>query len=138
MQFDHAAIACADVEAMRAWYAEVLRFEVRFTKPPSRPDARGAAYLMGPQGSAMTIELMPEKPAGPPAGGGALRETFARGLSHLALRVDRYEEWESRLTARGVRWTGEPVEALGGGKLRSFLDLEGNLLQIVERPGQSS
>ena len=134
MRFDHAAIACGDVEAMRAWYAEVLGFEVRFTKPPSPPDARGAAYLIGPPGSTMTVELMPERPPGPPATSGQLRETFARGLSHLALCIDRFEEWESRLTARGVRWTGEPVEALGGGKLRSFLDPEGNLLQIVERP----
>ena len=34
----------------------------------------------------------------------------------------------------GVRWLGPPGEAVGGGALRSFLDPEDNMLQIVARP----
>ncbi len=139
MLFDHAAIACGDVEAMRAFYVEVLGFEVVARKAPSRPDSPGATYLVAPPGSTAAIELTPEapveraQPAGRRAQDAALRGPFDRGLSHLAFRVDDFERWEALLDARGVRWTGGPVEAMGGGKLRSFLDPEGNLLQIVER-----
>jgi glyoxylase I family protein len=129
VRFDHAAIACGDVEAMRDWYEEVLGFAVLARKRPSRADASGTTYLVGPPGSSTAIELMPDDRLAAPG-----RKPFTRGLSHLALAVDDFAAWESRLSASGVRWLGEAVEAVGGGRLRSFLDPEGNMLQIVERP----
>jgi glyoxylase I family protein len=132
MRFDHFAIACRDVESMRAWYEKTLGFQVAARKSPARPDAPQTTYLVGPPGSPVTIELMPDDrhPR-------ASRKPFHPGLSHLAFAVDDFAAWESRLTAAGARWLGEPGEAVGGGRLRSFLDPEDNMLQIVERPGTS-
>ena len=51
----------------------------------------------------------------------------------MALTIDNFSEWEKRLSEHGIEWLGLPVEAVGGGKLRSFLDPEGNMLQIIQR-----
>lgn len=127
MTIDHAAIACNNVDALREWYERVLGFEVRFRKPPSRP-AGQPAYLVGPRGSAVAIELMGEDGSKRPE-----RGSHSPGLSHLAFRVEDFPLWEALLSERGVAWTGPAGEALGGGRVRSFLDPEGNMLQIVER-----
>jgi glyoxylase I family protein len=125
---DHIAIACRDVEALGAWYREVLGFEVAARKAPSRPDAPETTYLVGPPGEAARFEITPDDRRAPPA-----REPFTRGLSHIALRVDDFVAWERRISAGGGRWLGPAGEAVGGGKVRSFLDPEGNMLQIVQR-----
>ena len=128
MRFDHIAIACRDVERMRTWYEQVLGFRIVARKTPSRPDATGTTYLAGPEGSAITLELMPDDRTAPHA-----RQVFNPGISHIALRIDDLGEWEARLSSLGVRWLGERVDAVGGGCIRSFLDPEDNMLQIVQR-----
>jgi glyoxylase I family protein len=128
MYVDHIAIACRDVERMRIWYERVLGFEVRAQKTPSRPDASAPTYLVGLPGSPTTLELMPDDRTPIPG-----RQPFHRGLSHVALDVDDLREWEGRLSAADVKWLGAVVEAVGGGRLRSFEDPEGNMLQIVQR-----
>ena len=128
--FDHIALACRDVEAQCAWYQRVLGFEVHTRKEaPSRPGAPQTAFLLGPPASPMTLELMPDNRRDVSA-----REPFTRGLSHIALGVEDFTAWEALLEARGVEWLGPAGEALGGGRVRSFPDPEGNMLQIVGRP----
>lgn len=128
LRLDHIAVACKDVEAMLAWYQRVLGFNVVARKPSSRPGAQ-ATYLAGPAGSYVTLELMPDD--GEASSG---RQPFTRGIAHLAFVVDDIAVEESRLTALAVTWLGERGEATGGGWVRSFLDCEGNMLQLVERP----
>ena len=128
MRVDHIAIACHDVESLKAWYERVLGFVAVVRKESSRTGGQ-TAYLVGPGGSAATLELMGDDGAPPPQ-----RQPFTRGISHIALAVESIAESEKHLTALGVEWLGERGEALGGGFVRSFLDPEGNMLQIVERP----
>jgi catechol 2,3-dioxygenase-like lactoylglutathione lyase family enzyme len=127
MRLDHVAIACRDVERMRAWYEEALSFTAAARKPPPRPGAQ-AAYLIRPPDGGATLELMADD-----GGASAPRAAFTRGLSHVAIQVADFDACEARLTALGVRWLGDRAEALGGGILRSFLDPEENMLQIVQR-----
>jgi glyoxylase I family protein len=136
MRMDHVAIACQDVERMRAWYERVLGFGIVARRAPSPPDATGTpcapapqpTYLVGPPDGGATIELMPDD-----RGATAPRKPLTRGISHIAIRVPDIGEWEVRLTEFGVRWLGERAEATGGGMVRSFLDPEDNMLQIVQR-----
>ena len=136
MRIDHVAIACKDVERMRDWYERVLGFGIVARRAPSPPDATGTpgspapqpTYLVGPREGGATIELMPDD-----RGALAPRRPLTRGISHIALRVSDIGEWEARLTELGVHWLGERVEATGGGTVRSFLDAEENMLQIVQR-----
>jgi len=128
MMLDHIAIAFKDVERARAWYEEVLGFRVAARKAPARPDAPEAAYLLELPGRALALELMPDDRGRAPG-----RKPFTTGISHIALAVESLAEWEARLDAGKVKWLGPAGEALGGGRVRSFLDPEGNMLQIIER-----
>jgi glyoxylase I family protein len=76
------------------------------------------------------IELMPTKDAGPKP------ETVARfapGIRHIALRVRNFDAAYTDLKMSGIKFLGEPGDAVGGGRIVSFRDPEGNELQIVER-----
>ncbi|MDR1331298.1 MAG: VOC family protein [Tannerella sp.] len=119
---DHPAIAADDVEALSAWYCDVLGYDVyaRVDKP---------VYILGaPDGT--LIEIMPRDDTARPA-----RNTCTPGWSHLALRVSDIDAAMTALDRHGVAWEGAEFEAVGGGRIRNFTDPEGNLLQIVQRPG---
>jgi len=122
---DHPAIACYDVQRQINWYCQNLGMRVI---------ARGdTAALVGygddVKGSAM-IELMAKKHEGPPP---VEVPTHCPGLRHLALRVTSFDEAKSKLIAAGAIFLGEGGNAVGGGRIQSFRDPEGNELQIVER-----
>jgi catechol 2,3-dioxygenase-like lactoylglutathione lyase family enzyme len=77
------------------------------------------------------IELMPIKNPGGPKPIDVPR--FCQGLRHFAVRVSDFDKAYARLRAAGVQFLFEPVKAVGGGKIVSFRDPEGNELQIVQR-----
>jgi glyoxylase I family protein len=58
---------------------------------------------------------------------------LAPGLRHLAFRVANLDTACAQLQAAGVSFLGPASSALGGGRLISFRDPEGNELQLVER-----
>jgi glyoxylase I family protein len=117
---DHPAVASRNVDQLADWYCDVLGYEKFFR------DDKPVWMLQAPDGS--LIEIMPEDQTERPR-----RTTWTPGWSHLALRVDDFEAAEQALTDKKVKWQGEAVEAIGGGRVRSFEDPEGNMLQIVER-----
>ncbi len=117
---DHPAIVFKDLEAACRWYCEMLDYEV-----VSEAEG-GAKLLQGADG--VFLEAMPTDGSPRPE-----RGYFAEGVSHLALRVADLELAIAMLQERGVVWSSDIVSALGGGRLRSFRDPEGNELQIVQR-----
>jgi len=120
---DHIALAARDTRALVDWYREVLGFEVVWMNDKEPP----AALIAGPDGA--MIEVMPDNGTAPVA-----HEPNDPGFRHLALRVSNFDAALAHLQARGVAFVGEPGEAGGGGRVLSFLDPEGNVLQIVSRP----
>jgi glyoxylase I family protein len=118
---DHPAVAAEDVDLLADWYCEVLGYERMH-----RAD-NPVWILRAPDGT--LLEIMPRDETPRPD-----RTTWTPGWSHLALRVRDFAAAERDLDTKGVRWLGESVEAIGGGKVRSFADPDGNMLQIVERP----
>lgn len=118
---DHPAIAVSDVIRVSAWYCRVLGYTVQH-----RDDAKPAQLLRAPDGT--FLEVMPQLAVPRP-----LRECCTPGHSHLAFRVADYAKAVAWLDGQGVTWLGDEVTAMGGGRLRSFSDPDGNMLQIVER-----
>lgn len=119
---DHPAVAAEDTDALAGWCCDVLGYEVAFHKEP------GGVYLLrAPDGTC--LEVMPRDDTPRPE-----RTNWTPGWSHLALRVANLEDAIAWLDAKGVRWSGEVGPAVGGGRLRSFYDPEGNAWQVVERP----
>jgi catechol 2,3-dioxygenase-like lactoylglutathione lyase family enzyme len=132
-RLDHVAIAADDTDAMIAWYQRVLGLVVHAQAGPN-PQQRQKAYLIGPPAAAnpihagMMIEVMPRNDA--PRHN---RANLDPGLSHVAWYVPDFDAALAHLKSCGVKFAGEIVAAVGGGRLISFLDGEGNMMQIVER-----
>ena len=61
------------------------------------------------------------------------RTTWTPGWSHVALRVENIEAAIAYLDGHKIVWGGDVVEAIGGGKVRNCFDIEGNMIQILER-----
>jgi glyoxylase I family protein len=117
---DHPAIAADDVEKLAKWYCEVLGYEVYLkTEKP-------VYMIIAPDGT--LIEIMP-KDENPRQN----RTVCTPGWSHLALRVSDMDKAIAALDTFGVKWEGAEFDAVGGGRIRNFSDIEGNMVQIVQR-----
>lgn len=117
---DHPAVAATNVDQLAAWYCDVLGYEkyFRHEKP--------VWILKAPDNT--LLEIMPVDDTPRPD-----RTTWTPGWSHVALRVENLEKAIAYLDSKGVVWGGEVISAIGGGKVRTFADPDGNMLQIVER-----
>jgi len=122
---DHPAISCNDVNRQVEWYCKNLGMKLIFNDGKTPP-----SVLLAYESSETMLELMPVKDPGPSP---AETPRFQPGLRHLALRVSNFDEAYARLKNLGVKFLFQPVQAVGGGKVVSFRDPEGNELQIVER-----
>lgn len=121
---DHPAVAVEHVDDLADWYCKVLGYErvCRHEKP--------VWILRSPDGT--LLEIMPRDQTPRP-----VRTTWTPGWSHLAIRVRDFDEAVRHLENHGVAWTAEAANAIGGGRVRNFVDPEGNMLQIVFRPSDS-
>jgi glyoxylase I family protein len=117
---DHPAVAAEDVDALSDWYVATLGYEKLF-----RHD-KPVWILRAHDGT--LLEVMPRDETPRPE-----RTTWTPGWSHLAIRVADFEHAQALLTQRGVQWTGDEANAIGGGRVRNFVDPDGNMLQILER-----
>src|SRR6185295_5434944 len=117
---DHPAVAADDVEKLADWYCTTFGYKkyFRHNKP--------VWMLLAPDNS--LLEVMPKDNTSRLS-----RTTWTPGWSHVALRVENLDKAVHVLDKQGVTWDGEIVEAIGGGRVRSLYDPEGNMLQILER-----
>ncbi|GAB3180618.1 VOC family protein [Telluribacter humicola] len=123
---DHPAIAADDVERLSNWYCDMLGYEKWFHHPTGGPQGQPVWMLRAPDGT--LLEVMPKD--------STLRQertTWTPGWSHIAFRVRNLEEAIRILDQKGIQWTGNVINAIGGGKVRNALDGEGNMIQILER-----
>jgi glyoxylase I family protein len=125
---DHPAISCFDVKKQIDWYCSVLGMRLIASNGEDPPSVV-VGYSADTRGGTM-IELMPVKDTGPRP---ADVPRFCPGIRHLALRVNDFDRAYADLERAGVQFLFEPAQAVGGGKIVSFRDPEGNELQIVER-----
>jgi glyoxylase I family protein len=122
ISIEHVGLPAKDSAALAAWYERVLGARHLWDngeQPPSCLLALGGAW----------IEIYPAGVSRPDTADNQLA-----GFRHLALRVPSLEAARAELEQRGVKFTGEPRPAAGGGKILFFEDGEGNLLHFVERP----
>jgi glyoxylase I family protein len=119
---DHLAIAAREPAALADWYCATLGFRAVSDNGKERP-----TRLLAGNGGGM-IEMMPDDETTSVA-----RELFDRGISHLAIRVSDLDAALTRLRGLGVE-VAAPVPAAGGGRVATFHDPEGNVVQVVERP----
>jgi glyoxylase I family protein len=124
---DHPAISCKNVDLRVAWYCKNFELKVLFHDGKAPP-----SVLLGYEGDCTSLELMPVRHEGPHP---AEAPRFQPGLRHLAFRVSDFEHAYHQLKKEGIEFLFEPLTAVGGGKVVSFRDPEGNEIQIVQREG---
>ena len=117
---DHPAVAAEDVDALSEWYVTTLDYERVFR------DDKPVWILRARDGT--LLEVMPRDQTPRPD-----RTTWTPGWSHLAIRVSDFGQAQALLDKRGVEWTGTEIAAIGGGRVRNFLDPDGIMLQILQR-----
>lgn len=126
---DHPAIACFDVQKQIDWYCNVLGMRLLGTNGQTPPSVI-LGYAADAKAGAM-VELMPIRTVRDPHPRDVDR--WCPGIRHLALKVSDFDKAYAVLKQAGVEFLGDPVQAVGGGKIISFRDPEGNELQIVQR-----
>ena len=119
----HIAIICSDWEQAREFYVNKLGFElIREAYRPAQDD-----YLRMLRLGETTIEIFikPDYPE-------RVNNPEAKGLRHLAFRVDNAEEAAAWLNSRGI--ATEPIreDLVNGGKFTFFKDPDGLPLEIHE------
>ena len=125
---DHPAIACRDVRATAAWYCQNLGMRIIGDNEKMPP-----ALVVGYDDDCLSgavLELMPVRNDGPEP---ADQPRFCPGIRHFAVRVSNFDAAYDALAKAGIAFLGEVVTAVGGGRIVSFRDPEGNELQIVQR-----
>jgi len=123
---EHIAIPSADPVALKGWYERVLGAREIFNNGQNPP----TCLIALPGGG--WFEIYAADSELPERGNNKLA-----GYRHVALRVDSMEAAKAELEKRGVPFNEEIRPAAGGGHVLFFEDLEGNLLHLVERPGDS-
>ena len=119
----HIAVIASDWEQAREFYVNKLGFElIREAYRPAIGD-----YLRMLRLGETTIEIFikPENPE-------RVNNPEAKGLRHLAFRVDNAEEAAAWLNSRGI--ATEPIreDLVNGGKFTFFRDPDGLPLEIHE------
>ena len=119
----HIAVIASDWEQAREFYVNKLGFElIREAYRPAQDD-----YLRMLRMGETTIEIFikPDYPE-------RVNNPEAKGLRHLAFRVDNAEEAAAWLNSRGI--ATEPIreDLVNGGKFTFFKDPDGLPLEIHE------
>ena len=119
----HIAVIASDWEQAREFYVNKLGFElIREAYRPAQED-----YLRMLRLGETTIEIFikPDYPE-------RVNNPEAKGLRHLAFRVDNAEEAAAWLNSRGI--ATEPIreDLVNGGKFTFFKDPDGLPLEIHE------
>jgi catechol 2,3-dioxygenase-like lactoylglutathione lyase family enzyme len=125
-RLDNIDVICAQLEPMRAFYADVLGLPLRL---PYEPGQGWAGFRAGD----VVIYLI-ETDSHPPGPHPPPRFTRAEnppGIDSFAFEVEQLDGAIEELDARGVAWAGEIVESEWY-RYRGLHDPEGNLVYLTE------
>lgn len=120
---EHIALCAENVSNLISWYQKVFRLEL------IKEGEAGPFFLRFPDG--LLLEFIDCKgPATP------IPKEKEKGFRHVALSVSSLEKMVETLKKEGVEVVDDFKVVPNGTKLFLFRDIEGNLIQLVERPIQ--
>ena len=119
---EHLALCAVNVPSLLAWYRELFQLEV------IKEGEGGPFFLRFPDG--FLVEVIESSDDAPPAPG-----EKEKGFRHIALSVSSVESLVAVLKQKGVAIVEDLKIVPNGTKLFLCRDIEGNLIQLVEREG---
>ncbi len=117
---EHLALCAEDIPALIAWYQKLFQVDL------IKEGEAGPFFLKFPDG--FLLEFI-EAAGDVPAAGGQKE----KGFRHIALAVSSLETMAMELKNQGVEVVEDVKIVPNGTKLFLFRDIEGNLIQLVER-----
>ncbi len=117
---EHIALCAEDVPSLIAWYQRIFKVDL------VKEGQAGPFFLRFPDG--FLIEFLETAGDIPP-----VPRDREKGLRHIALTVSSLEEMVDTLKKEGVEVADDIKTVPNGTKLFLFRDIEGNLIQLVER-----
>jgi predicted enzyme related to lactoylglutathione lyase len=117
---EHLALCAENVSSLLAWYQKLFHLEVVKEGPT------GPFFLRFPDG--FLIEVIETTGDIPP-----LPREKEKGFRHIALSVSSLETVVAGLKKEGIAIVQDFKIVPNGTKLFLFRDIEGNLIQLVER-----
>ena len=126
----HVGISVGDLDAMTAWYAEALGFEVEGSFEVEGAGLRGSLLI---HESGLGLELLKRagseavgEPSDPPTA------VLTRGYGHIALSVEDLDGSFRHLISSGAKeiWSPRPAP-VPGSRMSYVADPEGNIIELV-------
>jgi predicted enzyme related to lactoylglutathione lyase len=117
---EHIALCAEDVPSLIAWYQRIFQLDL------IKEAESGPFFLKFPDG--FLIEFVEAAGDVPP-----VPSEKERGFRHIALAVSSLAKMVETLKTEGVEVVGDFKTVPNGTKLFLFRDIEGNLVQLVER-----
>lgn len=117
---EHIALCAENVPSLIAWYQKVFHLDL------VKEGQAGPFFLRFPDG--LLIEFVETAGGIPP-----IPKDKEKGFRHIALTVSSLEKMVIELKKEGVAVVEDFKIVPNGTKLFLFRDIEGNLIQLVER-----
>ncbi len=117
---EHIALCAEDVPSLIAWYQRIFQLDL------VKEGQAGPFFLKFPDG--FLIEFVETAGDIPP-----VPKDKEKGFRHIALTVVSLEQMVGALKTEGVEVVDDLKTVPNGTKLFLFRDIEGNLIQLVER-----
>ena len=117
---EHIALCAEDVPSLIAWYQKIFQADL------IKEGRAGPFFLKFHDGS--LIEFLETAGDIPP-----VPKDKEKGFRHIALAVSSLEKMVETLKKEGVEVVDDLKTVPNGAKLFLFRDIEGNLIQLVER-----
>ena len=122
-QQHHIAIICSDWEKTREFYVEKLGF--RLDLEAYRPEAGDYLRMLSQGNTTLEVFIKPRNPE-------RVNNPEAKGLRHLAFRVENIEPAVAWLNSLGIETEPVRVDPYNGGRFTFFKDPDGLPLELHE------
>ena len=132
---DHIGLSVDDFDAQTAWYANALDLES--LEPGGIPALGLRVVFLVDAERTWALELL-HRPGSAPGlrAGSAPEAVLTQGFGHICLRVEDVDATFDRLIAAGAASIMPPGESPVSGVRMAFVaDPEGNLIEMLDRPG---
>jgi glyoxylase I family protein len=128
IQLHHINLSTTDVDAMDAFYRDVLDLETEPTLEAQRNTSEGYAGAVAFVHDGTTQVHLAEKDLGVSFRTGQAINPLERG--HIAFRTDDIDAFKRRLDEKGIPYSDYGTWAMGGWHQIFFHDPEGNVLEV--------